>query len=653
MSETFIHYLFIAFLTSLVFYCIGYAIFKIFGVQSEGVFTSVFLKLLIGCLSFTAICALYFTSLKTIFSGLIICLGYFAFGYWKSLPAKRPHGVSLKKELLVLLSFLLVTVIFYSYRFYSASYNGNSILNIPNSDFTFYARISHFIVNSGIESATPTLLYPEQNSVDPYHYFELWLTGGISYFSGGDNLQILFLVAYTLGISLVWLGFCALAENLKKLNAISILFAFFATFFLPLQSVFSETINKFLNQFFILTHAPSEYISFGLWNMTKIYPVYLIFIVAILAFLKKEKYIAIAALSTLPFIYTTLSLSVLSALGLYILVDYFFISKDRSFFIVTVICLALTALFIFIFYYSYITNSEGNPLDPFYRVGHEPIYKSVLRPVKIFFDASIQLLILIFPFIVLLLLEHKISWTKIRMQDIFREISRHPYIPFALCLYLASLAAWSILYGIIDANQFFATSAIPMINILCFIVVIHISKIYLKVGVALLSVYFVKITTHDIFEQRLYSEEYMKRLEGETKEKGNIIGFLLDKRDYQDGYGGNIVEVLGEYITLFRADCYGTNLSGIGPPFEKTGFDSVTHAANQDDFFRFVQEQQKKNKFISIEQSRIDFIDTFNIDYVVASPNVELDTLLSKRVKSTIVDGYSRQILLLLNKKGS
>ena len=384
MSDTFIHYLLVAFVTSLVFYCIGYAIFKMFRFQSEGVFTSVFLKLLIGCFSFTAICALYFTSLKTIFSGLIICLGYFAVGYWKSLPTKRSQGASIKKELFVTILFLLVTFIIYSYRFYSASYNGNSILNIPNPDFTFYARISHFIVNSGVESATPTLLYPETNSVDPYHYFELWLNGGISYFSGGDNLQILFLVAYTLGISFVWLGFCALAENLKKLNGLSILFAFFATFFLPLQSVFSETINEVLNKFFILTHAPSQYISFGLWNMTKIYPVYLIFIVAILAFLKKEKYFGIAALSTLPFVYTTLSISVLSAIGLYILVDYFFISKDRAFFIITLICLVLTALFIFLFYYSYITISEGNPLDPFYRVGHEPIYKWVLGPSKFF-----------------------------------------------------------------------------------------------------------------------------------------------------------------------------------------------------------------------------------------------------------------------------
>ena len=651
MSETFIHYLLIAFVTSLVFYCIGYAIFKLFRFQSEGPFTSVFLKLSIGCFSFAAICALYFTSLKTIFSGIIICLGYFAVGYWKSSPKKHLQGISLKKELLVIILFLLVTFIIYSYRFYSASYNGDSVLNIPNPDFTFYARISHFIVNSGVESATPTLVYPELNSVDPYHYFELWLNGGISHFSGGDNLQILFLVSYTLGISLVWSGFCALAEALNKINLANGIFAVFATFFIPLPWALTEVINAGLNKFYILTHAPAEYIDFGLWNMTKIYPVYLVFILAFLAIIKKEKMAAIAALSMLPLIYSTISIPILGALSVYILFDYIFISKDKTFFISSSILLLLLYIFIAVFYSSYLSEASGNELDPFRRLGVEPFYKSFFRPIKIFFDATFQLLILLLPFIVILILE-LLKYTSLKglPQFVYQNIRHSLGAQLGIIVYCVSLAAWCVLFDVIDANQFFATSAIPMVNILCFIVVIHVSKMYLKVGVAILCVYFVNITTIDIFEQRLYSEEYMKQVEGVTKENGNIIGFLLNDRDYEGGYGDNIVEALGEYITLFRSDSYAANLSGIGLPFGKPGSDSLRQVANQDDFFRFVQGQQKENKFISIGQSRIDFIDTYNIDYLIASPHVELDTLLSKRVKNTITDVYSRQVLLLLNK---
>jgi hypothetical protein len=235
---------------------------------------------------------------------------------------------------------------------------------------------------------------------------------------------------------------------------------------------------------------------------------------------------------------------------------------------------------------------------------------------------------------------------------IYQQVRQNPHTHIAIILYVSALATWCILFDVVDANQFFATSAIPLVNIFCFILAAHLTKIYTKVLLALLCFYFVQIATIDIKEQRLYSEEYMKEVRELTKTTGRVSGFLLTRRDYEEGYGDNIVEVLGHYITLFRPDNYEVNLSITEMPVsaEKMKSDSMKQELAKHDFYHFMLRQNEKSEFSSVAQSRIDFIDAFNVDYLIASPYVELDSLLSKRVDRTITDVYSKQVFILLNK---
>ncbi len=652
MPEIFVRYLAIVLAVGLVLYCIGCVVFLFLRFQPKHIFTSVFLKIFVGCFSFTAICALYFTSLKTIFSGLIICIVYF-FTELRLSKRKGIRGpVNIKAEAGVLLLFLVVVSGFYTYRYNSITHDGDSVLNIPNSDFTFYARISHFLVESGIESATPSLIYQELNARDPYHYFDIWFNGGVSFFSSGDNLQILFLVSYTIGISLVWLGFCSIAENLDKLTWINVVVAFLATFFLPLQSFFSESINQVVNQFFILIHAPPHYLAYGLWNLTKIYPIYLVFISAILAFLKHEKGLGLAILSVLPFIYTTVAIPIMLTLSVYVVVDYFFGSRDKAFFFRTAAALACVYLFILAFYYPYLTDSVGSQLDPFRRLGVEPIYKSIFRPAKIFLDASVQLLVLVMPFLVLLLIDLSNRTTLDRLrQTVFDEIRKNNYVQFGIVLYASSLVSWCILFDIVDANQFFVKTAIVMVNILCFIIAISLRKILTRAIMLLLCGYFVVITNDDIFEQRLYSQGYMEEIERVVDTTGRIGGFMLGEADYKQGYGNNIVEVLGDYITLFRPDIHFVNLSLPDSLLEEGIFNAdVERRLGENDFYKFMLAQKKDNVFSSVVQSRRAFINEFDIECVIVSPHVILDSLLEEQVLKKITDTYSGQAFLLLNK---
>lgn len=657
MLELFIRYFAVLIASIVILYGIGFITLGLAGIHPTKVFTSLFIKLFIGIISFTAICALYFTSLKTIFLGLVISCIYLVIGFWQRIEFNKGGRTNpnFRKEIRALLLFTAVTALIFCCRFYSASYNGNQILNIPNSDFTFYARISNYLTESGIESATPTLVYPESNSIDPYHYFDSWFNGGVSYFAGGDNLQILYLISYSLGISITSFGCCALVESFNRKNIFNISICFLATFILPVQSQFSDAINKGLSKIFLLIHAPPDYLSYGLWNMPKVYPVYLVLIVTIIALQKKEKYLAIAAASTLPFIYTTISIPTIGTLFLYLFCDYYFVSRDKKFFLVTLIYLLTSCCFIFIFYEPYITASEGTPLTPFYRFGTEPWYLSILRPPKIFFDATLQLVILFLPFLILIWIELKLTGSfktfKMNWSNIVAQITQRPLLQFCGILYVCGLGSWAVLNGIIDSNQFFATTAIPMLNILCFIIVIHLTQPYLRLLAGLLLLYCMAITAQDIFEERLHSEEYMAKIERLTKENNKISGFLLTETDLAAGYGDNVVDVLGDYVTLFRPDSYMVNLSTKYASTIDGGIkQEMLRPDLQPDFYKFVELQKKNKTFSSVVQSRIDFIDRYNIDYIIVSSHVTLDSLIEERVTQKIKDAYSGDVFIMLNR---
>ena len=52
---------------------------------------------------------------------------------------------------------------------------------------------------------------------------------------------------------------------------------------------------------------------------------------------------------------------------------------------------------------------------------------------------------------------------------------------------------------------------------------------------------------------------------------------------------------------------------------------------------------------MSLDQSQLDFIDKYHIQYVIADQGVELSSLLQKRVRKEIADPVSGERFILLN----
>jgi hypothetical protein len=144
----------------------------------------------------------------------------------------------------------------------------------------------------------------------------------------------------------------------------------------------------------------------------------------------------------------------------------------------------------------------------------------------------------------------------------------------------------------------------------------------------------------------------MRKVGEVVKTTGKVSGFLLGEEDYEHGYGNNVVEVLGDYVTLYRPDMYFVNLS-IPDSLLKVGlFDSnVKKILADNDFYRFMMMQNKNNTFSSVEKSRHEFLDKVNIKFLFASPHAVFDSTLETRVQTRIEDPYSGHVFVGLTKR--
>ncbi len=96
-------------------------------------------------------------------------------------------------------------IIYFLYYFLSFNSWNESALIFPTGDNSFYARLSNYMVDFGIENTR--LSYIEINTTpEPYHYWDIWLIGIAKSISGLNSSYSLMLIVYPFLCSLFALG---------------------------------------------------------------------------------------------------------------------------------------------------------------------------------------------------------------------------------------------------------------------------------------------------------------------------------------------------------------------------------------------------------------------------------------------------------------
>jgi hypothetical protein len=201
------------------FYVIGKIISSLFLSSSNesNYYYRAFVSLIIGLFSVITVFAILKTRFNTVLIVLLL-LGILYFILNKNkivLPLNLK--LNFKEELIIsflIIGFSLLYYVIIGNLFFEAPYN-----RIPFCDNYYYARLSYFLNDSGVESSYfyyDPFISRERAGASPYHYPELWLTAVyINFFNVQPLISHVIFVHIILAVILT-IGIIALSEEIDK-----------------------------------------------------------------------------------------------------------------------------------------------------------------------------------------------------------------------------------------------------------------------------------------------------------------------------------------------------------------------------------------------------------------------------------------------------
>ena len=211
MSYIFIVYLACFLFTVSCFYLAGHGLFKILGININDLYASVFAKIISSCVLFVIGISVVVTGGITLNILFVIPILYFALRYSNRNKILLAQSFPSLAQLLAL---TIGAILIFIFRYGQIYNHGSQVPLAPHGDITFYANCIDFIFNSGNENSSVNYLHPAGTS--PYHYFELWLGGGISRIFSLNTALTLQLIAFSIGPFILWTGLCAMISSLKR-----------------------------------------------------------------------------------------------------------------------------------------------------------------------------------------------------------------------------------------------------------------------------------------------------------------------------------------------------------------------------------------------------------------------------------------------------
>lgn len=621
---------YITFIASiLIFYLIGSLLKNVLKLKEPFNYTSLFSNLLIGVVAFTTTTAIVATSGKTILSLIVLLFvplfwGYRSFFAKKEQCSQQP-SLLVNKKILLAHTFLALNIIFFVR--YSTIHSESNILSLPHPDYLLYARLSYFLLHTGIEHVLTNPVLPP-DGVTPYHYFENWLNAGIAFISNNNYLQNLMLVVFPLLIFTTWLGICAVLEKLPVSKVFIPLWAFLGTLVMGLYLPFLYDQFEFLQRMRIF--ARNE------WNYHKLSVIYVFLLASILAFIQNKKYLAYLLLLSLPVFYTTTAPAIFGGLFLYSLLLFFRKQKQEA--IGVLVHTFVVAIFLKGFYLFFVSKSmDTTPL-----IMIEKLLGDVRTKINIIGGAILHLSILYIFTLPILWLSRK---------ELLFCLKEKTFISLAFLLPAVGLGSWALYSFNIDAVQIFSNIAIPLINILLILLIAYQGSkkktlSYVYIAVILVSFSF---TISEIRVKNNVENSQLEVLKSNL-EHTNLFGVSWrEPKEFLNIFHKNTnFNMLGNYLTTLFSEAFVVELNVHQTPVDSNSRYAHSEIAmiKNSPFYRYTEKQKKEGKFTGLEQSHLDFIKEFNIKFLITSKDTQLPTHLQKLVTKELT--YQNEKIYML-----
>ncbi len=634
--ELFLKNYFIFLLSILVFWLIGSILKSVLKIKEPLNYASLFSSLLIGIVVFTVFTALIATKGKTIFILTFLFIPLFWYQN-KFFPRKELNNLlpnnHINNKLVLIGSFIALHVIFL-FRYFTIHIEKN-LISLPHVDYLVYTRLSYYLLQTGIEHILTNPFLPP-DGITPYHYFENWLNAGISWISQANYLENLMLVIYPMFIFLTWIGFCAILERIAVLNKYIIpIWAFLGTFFTGLYVPFLYDKFKFLQKMSIFTKNE--------WNYHKLSVIYVFLIASMLAFAQNKKYIGYLIFLFLPVFYGTTAPAIFGAMFLFAIFLLFVKQKKEAIWIlVHTLIIAFFSGSIYLFF-----TSKAVIATP--QIDIKEVIGDIKTKINIIGGTSIQLSILyIFVFPLLWLAKNEIGhWYK-----------KNNFLVIIPLLILAGLGSWALFSHNTDAVQIFANIGIPAINISCILLIAKVCNNNKKMSffwIYSCIIVLINLRNDETFVVRKnINIIQIQNIKEELKNLNKLGVSWREKKDYNTRiFSQNTnLNMLGNYLNTIFSEFFCAELNVHQIPIDsssryvKAEISMVTNSP----FYRFVEKQKKENKFISLEQSHLNFIKEYQIDFLITYVDTQLPEHLKRLVKKELAYDNEKICILARNK---
>ncbi len=625
------------------FYYIGKTLYFFPPIQNNG-YAQNFLYLATGLIISVFIFSIVVTSGKTINTiGLLIIFLYI---FWKRgvFFSINISKISHKEIQFILLlsafAFFIMLIQFYRTDFLNAEK-----IRLGWIDYKFYSDIAYYLIKGFPESTTNWTTYfnstliETSNKPSPYHYFEIWVHSLILLLSKSKGVIVFIFFTIPLICALVFGSFLGLISVFikKKLPfVLTIIFAIAATFF--------------------ITALPFK--TGGLYDNPFFYPRVLMFYISLISFIillkNGFKEAAILLLILLPIYNILYAPTVLTSVFLLSLL-YYFQDKDLSSFKFGTSLSIISAVLIILFYMFFFKTKASSSL-----VSESMQFATLNTFIYSFFRLYIfRLWFFALPLTIFIIANYL---TNNPMGNLVSVIKNKTIFIIA-SLFLLAILFLSIITHL-ERGTIGSIVLNPLFSILSIIAIIkcyeNIHQIkYALTGVLLIVqfsysiIYTISLLPSNLtYSGEYYSRDFIIKSRGLILQIDNKIGGQIQNIQlHKENVFFNSPH-MPRHASFFDCTRNGFVQTSLSTPVD---LDSVRYkeihgyVANAP-FYKFIQSLKHNGLFKSIEESQIDFIKKYKIEYLIIEPGAEITLALDKLILERIVDNESGHTFALINK---
>lgn len=540
---------------------------------------------------------------------------------------------------LVLGIFLLFFVIAY-YLFFIRS-NGDIW-----SDYVYYSNISHLLTTTHVESAV-NIFDAENKMAGMYNFSELWFTSLWANVFSVSYVYVLHLVTYPYLYSLTILGAIILGQKFIKIKFIVILLAFLILLIKPVLIVIIPEIS----QYYIFSEQ-------AFFPKLAVIDVLLIF--SLIHFIKGNMNLAFGALLLLIPFYSSTAAGVLS--GLFILVLYlsynqYGLSIKNVWNKYTLILLGVFSFFI-LFYYAqsqlYQPTASSLNFSELNSVKANPVFWTFKFTTKRILGSLLGLLPVSLIYIYM---------SKKYIDSMARNL-KYVLIFIVSGMIFSSITSAIASNFVYDGYQISSNFADTTISLIIFTTILYVlSKIknimYLNISVLVLFVFYIGVFAYrgipftypkGTSHVSMVEKEFYNEIKEELSRCSNPTFAYYRNYNYIDTTKNEFVQTM-LFLPLSKLIHFTAN--GTYLPFCMSVFEIPENNNFSFDerkstpFWKFVENEQKKSLYISMDSSVEKFFKIKSIEYIV----VEGDISLPKNIKknTTVIASFEGVTLYRLN----